>query len=935
MAPGNSWFLLLLQILSCISAGMTCLCTKYPWSSWSACSRTCNHGTQQRQRQFYYDDYFWKNSCQQFCDRYEQRGCNENACPINCVLTEFSPWSECSPCAKKQFRTRFVQRPSQFGGSDCSPELTEERPCEPATECKLPPVNCRDDFKCDNGRCINSILTCNRQNDCGDNSDERDCGRQTIVCPVEKRPAPGVNLVGNGFDVLARKRQGAVLDSMFMGGECILERPKTTTLLHRVPHNFASFKIKVGVVEDFNIEPQTLHSDPIHLKTSRSSSSSSSDSSNFAFPIFFWTSGSRSHSSSHNEVFEASKKKDSRFFRVHQVLPVSTFTVKDPEHLVLSLPFLQFLHALPLDYNYALYREIFQRFGTHYYSSGTLGGHYDLVYQYSQEELKTSGLTEEQVSGCLAKETTWTVILYSQHSSVTRCKNNRMTEKYHGSYIQSSEKSFSMVKGGRAREAGALSFERQGATPDKQAFKNWAMSVLENLDVVNYKLLPIIDLVRNIPCAATKRRHLRKALKQYLEEFDPCKCAPCPNNARPVLSDTECQCICQTGTYGTSCEIRAPDFTSEAVDGYWSCWGPWSHCGSTMKRHRRRRCDNPAPLRGGTPCEGPNREEEPCHISIFAKQETCDNDDDFTMGWKDELPPGVQGCLRPKGPENSFLRKAKQYYTFGEDEEFQCYTGFELEGFQYINCLPDGTWTQPSGRCIRKICLPPEVPDDMTMVPSKEEYRVGDSVGLDCKQAGLVPQPGGTYRCGNSLTWEPPLPTKLRCTHVDTFVPDSQCGPGQKQEGSQCVCIQRESCISQPESLCVLNTGVGLMVPMSLCSFNAGRCHGDPLFFINEGECDSSDPAKLEWAKFRASMSSKSSVQNLCGLDTCYEWETCSDSKKCECLGVQECPRDKDHMFCVKLTVIQHTRSVNLCSMAALKCTKYEFEILNEGDCEP
>lgn len=82
---------------------------------------------------------------------------------------------------------------------------------------------------------------------------------------------------------------------------------------------------------------------------------------------------------------------DSKFLRVHHVLPVSTFRMMDSENLVLSQPFLQFLHALPLDYNYALYREIFQRFGTHYYHSGILGGRYDLLYQYSREELKSSG----------------------------------------------------------------------------------------------------------------------------------------------------------------------------------------------------------------------------------------------------------------------------------------------------------------------------------------------------------------------------------------------------------------------------------------------------------------------------------------------------------------------------------------------------------------
>lgn len=50
-----------------------------------------------------------------------------------------------------QFRTRSVQTPSQFGGSACDVELTQERPCHPATLCKLPPVECRDQFQCDNG----------------------------------------------------------------------------------------------------------------------------------------------------------------------------------------------------------------------------------------------------------------------------------------------------------------------------------------------------------------------------------------------------------------------------------------------------------------------------------------------------------------------------------------------------------------------------------------------------------------------------------------------------------------------------------------------------------------------------------------------------------------------------------------------------------------
>lgn len=59
--------------------------------------------------------------------------------------------------------------------------------------------------------------------------------------------------------------------------------------------------------------------------------------------------------------------------------------------------------------------------------------------------------------------------------------------------------------------------------------------------------------------------------------------------------------------------------STEAVDGLWSCWGSWSSCGASMKRHRTRRCNNPAPLKGGQPCSGPDRQEEACHISIFTK----------------------------------------------------------------------------------------------------------------------------------------------------------------------------------------------------------------------------------------------------------------------------------------------------------------------------
>lgn len=60
--------------------------------------------------------------------------------------------------------------------------------------------------------------------------------------------------------------------------------------------------------------------------------------------------------------------------------------------LQLSDVFLKALVHLPLEYNFALYSRIFDDFGTHYFTSGSLGGKYDLLYQFSRQELQNSGV---------------------------------------------------------------------------------------------------------------------------------------------------------------------------------------------------------------------------------------------------------------------------------------------------------------------------------------------------------------------------------------------------------------------------------------------------------------------------------------------------------------------------------------------------------------
>ncbi|KAK0133399.1 Complement component C6 [Merluccius polli] len=939
---GSSLVLLLLQVVGWLTPSLACFCEHYPWSPWSICSRTCNYGTQQRSRyvnmstcilpnerrasnpdrtcnsmNFVYDDYFWKNSCYSFCKGNDWRACNEEACPIQCRLSEFGEWSNCSPCAKKQarththFRTRSVLQPSQFGGAACSEVLMEQRPCHPETECRLPEVNCKEQFKCDNGRCINATLTCNTQNDCDDNSDERDCGGSfRSVCPREVRVPPGSDLVANGFDAMAEESRAPVLNNRFMGaGECNVKRPESIILYYRAPHNFEHFEIKVGITDDFKNQASQVTTSTLNVENSRSSSS-------------------------FNGLFRARQpsRKDSTMFRVHQVLPVSTFKVRDPKDLVLSGPFLQFLSALPLEYNYPMYRDIFRRFGTHYYASGSLGGKYDMIYQYDTEVVTSSGDIAEEFSQCIFKENLQFYFFYTKYTSSRRCSNTQMTEKYKGSYMSAAKKCHSLVQGGQAREAARLNWESGGVAPPREAYSEWSQSVIQNPIVVDYKLLPIVDLVRGLPCAATKRRLLRQALVTYLQEFDVCKCVPCPNNAVVVLSGTECKCLCRTGTFGANCEKRSP----EAVDGSWSCWGPWDDCGAAMKRQRKRSCNNPTPLRGGQPCQGPSTEWETCHISLFEQQATCDNDDDFKVGLRDELPPGVVGCLRPKRVPNSYFRQGKPYFVVGEAEEFTCFTGFENDGSSFIRCRPDFTWSDPNGECVKMVCTAPVIPEELVLYPSKKEYRVGRSVGLNCNAPGKVPNALGSIKCTSSLTWEPALPSNLACVDATPFVPEVRCGPGQERQGSACVCIDRARCLSYQDDLCALNMNVNVTVPMSTCSLQAARCHGDPYVFVNMGRCGVS-PAQLEWVRFRAHMASYSVAQEPCGADLCYDWETCrlvSTGRRCLCRAPRDCPRqDQGQTFCMKL-VSNRKKEASLCLMASLKCSSPKTEFLHEGPCE-
>ncbi|KAF5912112.1 hypothetical protein HPG69_003386 [Diceros bicornis minor] len=894
MARRSTLYFILLSTL--IDKSQACFCDHYLWTQWSSCSKTCNSGTQSRRRQIVENQYYLENFCDQLCTKQETRECNWQTCPINCLLGDYGPWSDCDPCVEKQFKVRSILQPSQFGGQPCTEPLTTFQPCIPSKLCKIEEVDCKNKFRCDSGRCIARKLECNGENDCGDNSDERNCGRPKAVCSRKYNPIPSVQLMGTGFHFLAGEPRGEVLDNSFTGGICKTVKSSKASNPYRVPANLENVSFEVQNEEDdLETDFYTDLIPPGKNENQEGLALGVQDSNSYA-PIFY--SSNKSQISTHNSAFkqaiQASHKKDSNFIRIHKVMKVSNFTMKTKD-LQLSDVFLKALNHLPLEYNSALYGRVFDDFGTHYFTSGSLGGVYDLLYQYSSEELKNSGLTEEEAQHCIRIETKKRFGFLKKTKVEHRCTTNKLSEKYEGSFMQGAEKSISLVRGGRSEYAAALVWEKGSSGPDEKVFSEWLESVKENPAVIDFKLAPITELVRNIPCAVTRRNNLRKAFREYAARFDPCQCAPCSNNGRPTLSGTECLCVCQSGTYGENCERRSPDYKPTVVDGHWGCWSSWSTCDATYKRSRTRQCNNPAPQRGGKPCKGERWQEEHCTFSIMENNgQPCISDDEDMK--EIDLPEieSDSGCPQPVPPENGFIWNEKKLYSVGEEVEISCFTGFQTVGYQYFRCLPDRTWRQGDVECQRE-------------------------------------------NWANFITWN--LYYALFFTPF-SFVSDiltklkGHCQPGQKQMGSECVCMSpEEDCSHSSEDLCVFDTDSDDYFTSPACKFLAEKClNNQQLHFLHIGSCQ--DGPQLEWGLERKQLSSNSTKKESCGYDNCYDWEKCSASaSKCVCLLPSQCFKGGNQLYCVKMGSSMSKKTVNICEIGAVRCANRKVEILHPGRC--
>jgi len=117
-------------------------CEVSEWSAWGTCSEDCGTGTWSRSRSIVQQVMFQGR----VCPHLDETGvCNTHACAVNC---QENPWTEFGDCSGTcndpaspplRTKTRTIKFEAQHGGTACSPELSIDEPCNRNVTC---PVDC-------------------------------------------------------------------------------------------------------------------------------------------------------------------------------------------------------------------------------------------------------------------------------------------------------------------------------------------------------------------------------------------------------------------------------------------------------------------------------------------------------------------------------------------------------------------------------------------------------------------------------------------------------------------------------------------------------------------------------------------------------------------------------------------------------------------------
>ncbi|KAM3874392.1 complement component C7-like [Diretmus argenteus] len=812
----------------------------------------------------------------------KQLGCCEQ--PVNCRWGPYGEWSECDGCIKAQVRTRHVEVYAQFQGAPCSGEATETQPCAPQRGCPLE-TGCGDRFRCTSGQCISQSLVCNGDQDCEDGQDERGCDPESSYysCDLDKTP-PNSDFTGRGYDVLTGKLRAGVINTLSFGGQCRKVFSGDHKIHYRLPHSILRYNFEVKV--DNEESDESYESSWSYMQHMQSNALFGHDRRTF-----------------HKELTD---NKAHRLLILKNRVELAQFQNSAPQYLTLTEGFWRSLSSLPVTYDYSAYHRLLQTYGTHYLSEGILGGEYQALLEFDRQALDSTDTTDIEYQRCWRKVKR----RFLRKKVKTVCeKLTKTLTSSHGHNINHMPFKTSVIGGDPAFISGLSVLDLENPEANGEIYDRWASSVKDFPNVINQKLRPLYELVKEVQCAGLRKLHLKRATDEYLAEQHPCHCRPCHNNGQPLLTGTECRCVCRPGTSGQACEKGTVIGEQPGViHGSWSCWSSWGSC-SEGQRSRTRSCTNPAPTRGGRQCSGLGEEHQPCedpHIQYLQTTEPqC-----FSLSVS---PP--RKCGAPPNLRNGFILHPKDFYLVGSKIEYSCIEGHYLSGEAVAECGDNQQWTIRPMNCKSTTCGIPLRNSVVLATPTKEAYEIGDSVSLSCPAGTVLEGEVSEIMCSPSLQWSP-SPEAMRCTAVPTAPsPPSglKCKPWETLGKTQCVCKRPNQCLASLQLCSRIGSGQNRI--LSMCQLGALRCMGRSFTLTNDSACD--------WPN-----ATFTSCQN------CHPGETCHESAgPCVCQNPTECPKDSAHL-CVTPGNDSVAMTMTECEVGARRCAGEQVNVISIDPCQ-
>ncbi|XP_029309838.1 complement component C8 alpha chain [Cottoperca gobio] len=547
--------------------------------------------------------------------------------PINCKLGSWSSWTPCNSCTDKMIRFRYIEKPSQFGGTECLETLWEKLACPTVTTQCLVTDYCGESFTCkETGRCISQSLRCNGESDCEDFSDEDGCedfSRRDDKCSTIL-PIPGAERGTQGYNVLTGGFVDHVLDPKYFGGKCeYVYNGEWRKFIYdafcenlhynedeknyRKPYNYHTYRFVAQATSEGS---QEYYEDMVSLLKARKTMDSSN--SGVSVGIYYVEVGlTASVESEFLKNITQHKSQDLGFVRLWTKVQTAHFKMRSNK-LMLHEDFYVSLMELPEQYDFGMYSRFFSTFGTHYVTEGAMGGTLEYVVVVNKTSMAESNIEGKQAGRCFGASIGLSYPLSSYDSVQLKVGGNSCTKK--GSYSKGKDSNSAMIEDIVTLVKGGVTYSSSGllAIRNPDTYRNWGASLKYNPTLIEYETMPIYELVRLSTAAdhvGARLANLERGWDEYLQQFDSCRCAPCRHNGIPVLTGTSCNCICKSGYHGTACEETLRGDTK--TDGSWSCWGPWSSCASGRKT-RTRTCDNPVPDGGGTTCLGSPSQTQRC-----------------------------------------------------------------------------------------------------------------------------------------------------------------------------------------------------------------------------------------------------------------------------------------------------------------------------------